>query len=315
MGKVNRYENFSKLEEDSKLTFLFETGARVVYGGKRTRKYRIGFFLCECGTLKEMDIIAVKTGGAKSCGCLVATRGGLWDTPGYNSWWSMVRRCSTENGESNEYYNEKGISVCERWADSVSGFSNFLSDMGRRPDGMTLDRIDPDKDYSPENCRWANHTQQSYNQRIHKNNTSGCTGVSLHGKKHKVWGVTISKNGETYYYGGYPSYQDAVNVRILAEIEHYGHSVTLRDQGKTESDVSIDKLKESLNRKSDKNPLENLGGNSKLTEKQKREIEHRYHPYIDKKAPNGFLDAIANEYGVGHHVINRVVKNIKVKGD
>jgi len=87
-------------------------------------------------------------------------------TPTYTSWYAMKQRCSNPNNKVYKYYMERGIDFCERWRK----FENFLEDMGPRPEGKTLDRIDNDKGYSIENCRWATHSEQRINQRRMKEN-------------------------------------------------------------------------------------------------------------------------------------------------
>jgi len=81
-------------------------------------------------------------------------------SPTYKTWRSMKYRCSNPK---NVYYYQKGIRVCDRWLNS---FVNFLEDMGERPEGMTIDRIDNTKGYSPENCVWSTITQQNNNKKI-----------------------------------------------------------------------------------------------------------------------------------------------------
>jgi len=87
---------------------------------------------------------------------------GMTKSPTYVSWLEMRRRCRSDR--DSEKYRDRGISVCERW----EIFENFLADMGPRPDGLTLDRIDNDGNYEPGNCRWATREQQNRNRRCTK---------------------------------------------------------------------------------------------------------------------------------------------------
>lgn len=89
----------------------------------------------------------------------------------YWSWLAMRQRCSNPRHKQFADYGGRGINVCQRW----EKFENFLADMGKRPSGLTLDRVDNDGDYSPENCRWATRSEQMRNQR----RTTAVGGVPL----------------------------------------------------------------------------------------------------------------------------------------
>lgn len=86
---------------------------------------------------------------------------GLGGTPTYRSWYSMHDRCINPANESYPHYGAKGVTVCQRW-DSIEA---FVADMGLRPDGMTIDRMDRTKGYEPGNCRWATPKEQARNRK------------------------------------------------------------------------------------------------------------------------------------------------------
>lgn len=82
--------------------------------------------------------------------------------PEYKVWSSMIQRCTNPNATGYQWYGARGVKVCERWR----VFANFYKDMGERPKGMTVDRIDSGKGYEPSNCRWATQKQQQNNKTI-----------------------------------------------------------------------------------------------------------------------------------------------------
>lgn len=112
----------------------------------------------------------------------------------YRSWRCMIERCTNPKHSCYEYYGGRGITVCDRWL-GRNGLEHFIEDMGERGIKESLDRIDPNGDYCPENCRWADKTTQSYNRRVQKHSTDikGVSRVFHHGRYYFL--AYISKNG------------------------------------------------------------------------------------------------------------------------
>lgn len=142
------------------------------------RKQSRWMTLCDCGQFKIISAYSLIHGATTSCECyrrevLAAGRALLWRhghakggiSPTYVSWQAMLHRCYHTQHTNYRYYGAKGIRVCQRWRHS---FADFLADVGERPHGTTLDRIDGTKGYKPGNVRWASAQQQADNRRNRK---------------------------------------------------------------------------------------------------------------------------------------------------
>lgn len=138
------------------------------YGAKSKNGDSIWNFLCDCGNTALVTIGNFNSGHTQSCGCLVSegirnrdNYHGMQYTPEYGSWSRMKERCNNPTSASFDTYGTKGITVCKEWEDN---FLKFYEDMGKCPDGFSIDRIDLTKGYYKENCRWGSRYVQSRNK-------------------------------------------------------------------------------------------------------------------------------------------------------
>jgi hypothetical protein len=160
-------------ERYGRLTVVKDEAPHVTKGG---HKLRVVLCNCDCGNTKAIILGSLRKGVTKSCGCLrkeMATLHGAKVKHGargvnaqegikgsYGSWRAMNRRCCDKKREMAHRYVGRGIMICERWGD----FNKFYFDMGDRPKDMTLDRVDNDKGYEPQNCKWSTHKEQANNR-------------------------------------------------------------------------------------------------------------------------------------------------------
>lgn len=121
---------------------------------------------CDCGNTKDAVGSEIAKGNIRSCGCL--GRHGHSSrknrSPTYSSWLSMISRCTNPRDPQYHHYGGRGITVCERWRK----FENFLADMGERPKGTSIDRIDGSGNYERSNCKWSTPKEQAQNRRNHR---------------------------------------------------------------------------------------------------------------------------------------------------
>lgn len=184
----------------------------VLKQASRKRKSAMWLCSCTCGNQHTVAGESLRMGRTRSCGCLrseYASQGirersithGLTQTPEFKAWESMRARCENPNVVSFPYYGGRGIKICAQWQTS---FKQFYTDMGPRlTTKHSLDRIDNDGDYTPENCRWATAKTQARNRSnnhpiTHKGKTQllvewaeelGIRPETLSGRLHRGWPI------------------------------------------------------------------------------------------------------------------------------
>lgn len=145
------------------------------YAGRDIRNQAMWYCKCDCGKIVKVRGGHLPNKNTSSCGCLQVEKvseankihghsitGNL--SKEYQTWLAMIQRCQNPKNQSYSDYGGRGITVCDRWLI----LSNFLEDMGKRPDGLTLERRENDKGYSKENCYWATRKEQQNNRRVNK---------------------------------------------------------------------------------------------------------------------------------------------------
>ncbi len=189
-----RYRNLVGIKF-SHLTVESDLG---IEGGARQWKTR-----CDCGKIRKVRTDMLLTGRAWSCGCKNTWGAGSnithghsltgRKTPEYIAWLNMRKRCTDKRARCYVNYGGRGIAVCDRWRDS---FENFLEDMGARPSpSHSLDRIDVNGNYRPENCRWATVDEQNANRR-------STVMATFRGETRSIieWSQILGINRKTIYY-------------------------------------------------------------------------------------------------------------------
>lgn len=143
----------------------------IEYHSKRKNKH---YYLCKCicGNEKVIESYNIRSGHAKSCGCLnreivssqkVNYRHGMSKTRIHNIWWGIIERCTNENDQAYPNYGGRGITICDEWLNDFEAFEEWAMANGYS-EKLSIDRIDNDGNYEPNNCRWATRKQQNNNK-------------------------------------------------------------------------------------------------------------------------------------------------------
>lgn len=136
----------------------------VNVAGRDRQGHPIARCKCDCGNMKDVSAYRLYRLQTRSCGCLWNpgnTTHGKSKLPEYRVWKEMRKRCYCKTNKEYPTYGALGVRVCKRW----NNFQNFITDMGSRPEGTLIDRMDPKGNYEPTNCRWATTTESGRNKR------------------------------------------------------------------------------------------------------------------------------------------------------
>lgn len=193
------------------LTVMLETSKRD------NRGYILWECKCSCGKVILVPSGMLRAGHKKSCGCKSKseTSGthGLYGTPTHNTWRTMIERCTKEYSKSYEKY--KDVEIDPKWMT----FEGFYSDMGIRPKGMTLDRINGKLGYCKSNCRWATLSIQQQNKPPSERNVNGYPGIQAQRNK---FCARIRYNGNRFHLGTFSTAEEAHQAYDLKGRELFG---------------------------------------------------------------------------------------------
>ena len=194
---------------------------------KSSRKYRYGLFECQyCNKEFEAITSSIKIKNTVSCGChrayiltnIAKKTHGLTSHKYYQTWYDMIKRCNNPKATGYKHYGGRGITVCEEWLD-IANFIVWCDLTHPNIEGLSLDRIDVDGNYEPNNCRWADASTQALNQRMKGNNTSGFVGVAYR-KDNNKWSASITIDCKVVFLRCFKTKEEAVEARDNYIIEN-----------------------------------------------------------------------------------------------
>ncbi|RHO08431.1 AP2 domain-containing protein [Clostridium sp. AM22-11AC] len=201
-----------------RLVVIERAGSR---GGKAT-------WLCQCDCGNQTVVIGgiLRRGLTKSCGCLskainseVHSTHHMTGERLHNIWRGMKARCYIESCSNYQYYGGRGIQICAEWKNDFTAFYNWALSHGYSDD-LSIDRVNSNGNYEPENCRWVTMKKQFWNRRRWNTNKSGETGV-IWSEDRKKWRAYITVNRKRINLGSFESKEDAVNARQVAEEKYW----------------------------------------------------------------------------------------------
>lgn len=195
------------------------------YVGKEGREY-YWKCKCDCGNEAKVRGRTLRSGETRSCGCLAGKNNrqhGEARSRLYITYRNMISRCYNPNNHEYHNYGGRGITVCDEWRNGIEGKKRFFewAYANGYNDKLTIDRIDYNGNYEPENCRWADIFTQERNRRIPKNSTLKVRGVNYN-KRDKRYIATIGFNAKHKYLGSYKTLEEATAARKAAELKYYG---------------------------------------------------------------------------------------------